>query len=263
MRDAHGTLVGILGIAHDITARKLAEAELLRSNSELAQFSYAISHDMRQPLRMISSYLQLLEMDLADQLDGEQLEYFNFAIDGAKRLDQMMVGLLDYARIGHKGEPAAWIESLALLDEALMFLRPAIAEAQAAVRIDGEWPRIRVSPVEMLRLVQNLIGNAVKFRVAGRLPEITVSSQITGGNWRLCVADNGIGVLPEQVSRLFQVFQRLQSRAAYEGTGIGLALCRKIAENHDGKIWVESAGKGQGCRFCVELPMANALETPA
>ncbi|MFZ4539934.1 HDOD domain-containing protein, partial [Propionivibrio sp.] len=253
-RDQAGAPLRVVGTHMDISERKVIETELLRSNSELEQFSYSISHDMRQPLRMISSYLKLLEMSLADQLDSEKREYFNFAIDGAKRLDQMLLGLLDYSRIGRKGEPPAWIESRSLLDEALLYLRPAIAEAQAEVHIEGLWPRLLVSPDEMLRLLQNLIGNALKFRVAGRQPQITVSSEVAGAYWRLCVADNGIGILPEQSGRLFQVFQRLQSRAVYEGTGIGLALCRKIAEHHGGKISVASAGEGLGSRFCVELP---------
>jgi signal transduction histidine kinase len=210
---------------------------------------------MRQPLRMISSYLQLLQKGLGDTLDAEKREYFNFAIDGAQRLDAMLRGLLDYSRIGRKGEPPVWIDSRAALDEALLFLRPAIAEAQAELRIDGEWPRLLASPDELLRLLQNLIGNALKFRVEGRPPVVTVSSEVINGHWRFCVADNGVGILPDQIGRLFQVFQRLQSRTAFEGTGIGLALCRKIAEHHGGKIWAESAGEGLGSRFCVELPL--------
>ncbi|MBI5922633.1 MAG: PhnD/SsuA/transferrin family substrate-binding protein [Betaproteobacteria bacterium] len=244
----------ILAVARDITERKRVEMELRRSNTELEQFSYSISHDMRQPLRMISSYLELLVKTLADKLDDEKREYFNFAIDGAKRMDAMMVGLLEYSRVGRKGEPPEWVESRALLDEALLFVQPAIAGARAEIRIEGEWPRIFVSPDEMLRLVQNLIGNAIKFRVAERTPEVTVTSEIVGTEWRICVADNGAGIVPGQIGRLFQVFQRLQSRAAYEGTGIGLALCRKIAEHHHGRIWAESAGEGQGSRFCVALP---------
>lgn len=247
---------GVVVTHTNITGRKLAELEIKRSNSELEQFSYSISHDMRQPLRMISSYLQLLEMSLADRLDGERREYFNFAIEGAKRLDAMLSGLLEYSRVGRKGAPPERIESRAALEDALRFLQPAIAEAQATVRIEGDWPQLFASPDEILRLLQNLIGNAVKFRVAGRVPEITISSSVVvGGLWRLSIADNGVGIFPEQIGRLFQVFQRLQSRAAYEGTGIGLALCRKIAEHHGGRIWVESAGEGQGCRFNVELPL--------
>lgn len=256
-RDEFGRPECLSTIMRDITERKKAETELLRSNAELEQFSYAISHDMRQPLRMISSYMQLLEKALADHLDAEKQQHFNFAIDGAKRMDAMMLGLLEYSRVGRKGEPPASTESHALLDEALLFLQPTIAETRAVVRIEGAWPLIHVSPNEILRLMQNLIGNALKFRVSGRKPEVTVTSETTGNEWRLCVTDNGIGILPDQIGRLFQVFQRLQSRADYEGTGIGLALCRKIAEHHGGRIWVESAGEGQGSAFRVQLPLAE------
>jgi PAS domain S-box-containing protein len=240
----------------DISEYVSTVAELNRSNAELVQFSYAISHDMRQPLRMVSSYMQLLERSLANQLDGEQREYFDFAIDGAKRMDTMMLGLLDYSRVGRKGESPAWIESRAVLDEALLFLQPAIAEAQATIRVEGDWPKILVSPDEMLRLMQNLIGNGLKFRVAGRKPEVRVISGVIGNEWRVSITDNGVGILPDQIDRLFQVFQRLQSRADYEGTGIGLALCRKIAEHHGGRIWAESAGEGRGSTFNLGLPMA-------
>ena len=261
VHDSSGQALGHRASNRDITERKQAEAELLRSNAELEQFSYAISHDLRQPLRMISSYLQLLEMGLRDRIDDEKREYFRFARDGARRMDAMMLGLLDYSRVGRKGEPPAWLESRAVLDDALLFLQPAIAEARAVIRIEGDWPRIFVSPDEMLRLMQNLIGNALKFRIEGRVPEVAVSGETAGKEWRMSVADNGIGIHPDQIGRLFQVFQRLQSRAAYEGTGIGLALCRKIAEHHGGRIRAESAGEGQGSRFCVALPVPR--EVPA
>jgi PAS domain S-box-containing protein len=254
-RDDSGKPAYMSTIIRDVTDYKQAESELKRSNAELEQFSYAISHDMRQPLRMISSYMQLLKSGLDGQLDSKRREYFDFAIGGAKRLDQMLVGLLDYSRVGLRGEPPAWIDSRVVLDDALRFLQPAIAEAQADIRIKGEWPRLHVSPDEMLRLVLNLIGNAVKFRVAGRKPEVTVTSETAGKEWGLCVADNGVGILPDQIGRLFQVFQRLQSRANYEGTGIGLALCRRISEHHGGRVWAESAGDKKGSRFYVALPL--------
>ncbi|MDO8811972.1 MAG: PAS domain S-box protein, partial [Gallionella sp.] len=243
------------GYFRNITERKEHEEELKRSNVDLEQFSYAVSHDMRQPLRMISSYLQLLERSLAGQLDSEKCGYFDIAIEGAKRIDQMLVELLEYSRIGRMGEPPTLIDSRAVLDEALQFLQPAIAEAQAKVDISGEWPYILASHDEILRLLQNLIGNAIKFRIAGQIPEITVTSGIVKNEWHLCVADNGVGIIPDQIKRLFQVFQRLQSREVYEGTGIGLALCRKIAEHHKGRIWAESAGEDQGSRFYVVLPV--------
>jgi len=249
----------LFSIVNDVTDREMAMAELKRSNAELEQFSYAVSHDMRQPLRMISSYLLLLESALADQLDDEKHEFFGFAVDGAKRLDKMLVALLEYSRVGRMGEPPAWVESHELRDETLLLLRPMIAEAQAAVHVEGEWPRVFVSQDEILRLLQNLIGNAIKFRVAGRTPEITLTSASNETEWRLLVADNGVGIIPDQIGRLFQVFQRLQPRTAYEGTGIGLALCRKIVERHGGRIWAESAGPGQGSRFGVVLPLCRTV----
>lgn len=244
-----------LSIVRDITGRKQAEAELKRSNVELEHFGYAISHDMRQPLRMISSYLQLIEMELADRLDAEKRSYFDFAIEGAKRIDQMLVALLEYSRAGRMGEAPTWIDSRAALDEALLFLQPAIAGAQARLDIAGDWPRIFANRDEIVRLMQNLIGNAVKFRAAGQTPEIAVTGRKGKNEWHLCVADNGIGIIPDQTQRLFQVFQRLQLRTAYEGNGVGLALCRKIAEHHKGRIWAESAGEGRGSRFHVVLPV--------
>ena len=248
---------------NDITERKRDETalreqalELLRSNSELEQFSYAISHDLRQPLRMVSSYLQLLQRGFGDTLDTERREYFHFAIDGAKRMDQMLVSLLDYSRVGRKGEPLALMDSRDVVDEALHFLKPAIHEAHATVRVSGDWPQVLVSRNEFTRLWQNLIGNAIKYRTAGRAPEIdiTVTPEAENIGWCFCVADNGIGIDPAQFERLFKVFQRLHTRDQYEGNGIGLAVARKIVERHGGRIWVESDGLGLGCRFYVTLP---------
>lgn len=248
-------LSGYLGVAEDITLSKDYEDELLRSNIELEQFSFAVSHDMRQPLRMIASYLQLIEMGLADKLNAEQHSYFNFAVEGAKRIDHMLVALLEYSRIGRKGEPAKWIESRDILNEAIKFLQPVISEARALIKIDGMFPRILAGQDEILRLLQNLIGNAVKYRIADRIPEIIITSQLLNHEWQVCVADNGVGIIPDQIKRLFKVFQRLQTRQAYEGTGIGLALSRKIVEHHKGRIWAESDGEGQGSRFYFAIPL--------
>jgi PAS domain S-box-containing protein len=253
--DTQGQIDGVCGISTDITDHKKYEEKILSSNAELEQFSYAVSHDMRQPLRMISSYLQLLEIKLADQLDGEKREYFDYAIEGAKRIDQMLMALLEYSRVGRQGEPPTLIDSRAVLDEALLFLQPAIKEAQANLNISGDWVQIFASHDEMVRLFQNLIGNATKYRIAGRTPEITITGEVINNQWHLCVADNGVGIIPNQINRLFKVFQRLHSHAAYEGTGIGLALCRKIVEHHKGRIWAESEGEGHGSKFCIALPV--------
>jgi signal transduction histidine kinase len=254
-------------IAHrDITSQKLAELALqrqtqalTRSNAELEQFAYVASHDLRQPLRMVSSYVQLLERAMADKLDDETREMMHFATDGAKRMDQMLVSLLEYSRVGRKGEPMQAMAGRAAVDEALRFLAPAIAEAQATVRVSGDWPQVIASPDEFSRLWQNLIANAVKFRLPDRLPEIDITVTPEADGWRFCVADNGIGIDPAQFERLFKVFQRLHARDQYEGSGIGLAVARKIVERHGGRIWVESGGPGKGCRFCFTLA-AHAVE---
>lgn len=251
-----GQPVRMLGTVQDITERKQAEEELRRSNTDLEQFAYAASHDMRQPLRMISSYLQLLESDLAPVLTDETRQNLQFATEGAKRMDQMLMALLDYSRIGRKADTMTVIDSREVMDEALHYLEPAIEEVRADVRINGVWPHLFASRDEILRLFQNLIDNALKYRLAAQKPEIAVSAQMVGGEWRLEVRDNGIGLLPGHEARLFKVFERLQSRSRYPGTGIGLALCRKIVEHHKGRIWVESPGPNQGCTFIVTLPVS-------
>ncbi len=259
--DAQGNPLRILGFIQDVTERRQAEQALIqktqaleRSNAELEQFAYVASHDLRQPLRMVNSYVQLLERALATRLDNDTREMMHFVTDGAKRMDQMLVSLLEYSRVGRKGEPLARMNSRDAVDEALHFLGPAIQEAQAVVQVSGDWPHVMVSRDEFTRLWQNLIGNAIKYRAADRVPHIDVTVTHEDRGWRFCVADNGIGIDPTQFERLFKVFQRLHTRDQYEGHGIGLAVARKIVERHGGRIWVESDGAGSGCRFCFNLP---------
>jgi light-regulated signal transduction histidine kinase (bacteriophytochrome) len=145
----------------------------------------------------------------------------------------------------------------------MRFLQPAILEAGAEVNIAGEWPTIFASRDELVRLFQNLIGNAVKYRIAGRPVKISVISKVDRGAWQLSIEDNGVGINPEQINRLFKVFQRLQTRDEYEGTGIGLALCRKIIEHHHGEISAKSDGEGKGSQFCVRLPVNQAADASA
>ncbi|MBE0435954.1 MAG: PAS domain S-box protein [Methylomicrobium sp.] len=251
------TVVGLFGISRDVTEQKRIEEELLRSNVDLEQFAYSVSHDMRQPLRMITGHLQLLERALRDTLDEESRTNMAFALDGARRMDAMIVSLLDYSRVGRKTEPKTWLESKEALDEAMRFLQPDIVGTQAEIDVRGEWPTVFASRDELSRLFQNLIGNALKYREADIQPRIEISSDADSANWRVSIRDNGIGIDPTQIDRLFQFFSRLQLRSRYEGTGMGLALCRRIVEHHKGNIRAESQGEGCGSTFSFELPLSK------
>ncbi|MGZ5049482.1 MAG: PAS domain S-box protein [Methylobacter sp.] len=242
----------------DITERKQIEAELVRSNTELEQFAYAVSHDMRQPLRMVSSYLSLIESALDEKLDEETRQCLNFAVDGAKRMDTMILSLLDYSRIGRKFEEIARINSKDSLDEALAFLGPELSASGGSIDVTGEWPELFASRDELTRLLQNLIGNALKYHDEGQPPQVHVHAELRSGRLRVEVRDRGIGIDPRQMDRLFKVFSRLQARSRFDGSGVGLALCRKIVEHHAGEIGVESAGEGLGCTFWFELPIAGS-----
>jgi PAS domain S-box-containing protein len=258
-RDGHGNVLGVFAAARDITERKHIEAELIRSNAELEQFAYAVSHDMRQPLRMVSSYLSLIESALAGQLDEETQQFLDFAVNGANRMDAMILSLLDYSRVGRKFEAKTQLSSKESLDEALAFLNPELNACGGAIKVTGDWPDLFASGDELTRLLQNLIGNALKYHQDNQPPQVHVHGEIRGGSLRVEVRDNGIGIAPNQLNRLFKVFSRLQARSRFEGTGVGLALCRKIVEHHGGAIGVESAGEGQGCMFWFELPVVNAV----
>jgi PAS domain S-box-containing protein len=233
---------------------------LERSNQELEHFAYAASHDLRQPLRMVTSYAQLLERHISDQLDDDGKTMLHYMRDGAQRMDSMLLSLLDYSRVGRKGQPMQVMQLKDALDEALHFLSPSIDEARAHIAVTGEWPSITASPDEMMRLFQNLVSNALKYRAPEQnAVNVTLDCHALPDSqqWQVSVTDNGIGIALEQMDRLFKVFQRLHTRAQYEGNGVGLALCRKIVERHGGKIWVESGGEGKGSRFVFTLPMQS------
>ena len=243
----------LFSIIYDITERKKAEDALQRSNADLERFAYSVSHDMRQPLRAVSGHLQLLKLCLNDKMDDNDRTNLGFALDGALRMDSMILSLLDYSRVGRKTESKQWITSRTSLDEALGFLAPLIAETKAEIKVGGEWPQVFASRDELIRLFQNLINNAIKFRDAGKKAVVEIDSTVHGEMWRVSVRDHGIGVDPQQIGRLFQFFGRLQSRERFEGTGMGLALCRRIVEHHNGRIWLESEGEGKGSTFIFEL----------
>ncbi|WP_447530251.1 sensor histidine kinase [Vreelandella sp. TE19] len=255
------------GYLRDITASHLLQQErddyresLEKSNRELEHFAYAASHDLRQPLRMVTSYAQLLKRHLGDRLDDDGSTMLHYMSDGAKRMDDMLLSLLEYSRVGRQDQPFTTFSLRESLDEALHFLAPAIADNQASVSVKGKWPEVSANQDEMTRLFQNLIGNALKYHPLDKSVEVEVAikRRRRAGSWHITVTDNGIGINSDQIPRLFKVFQRLHARGQFEGTGVGLAVCRKIVERHQGRIWVTSAGEGQGSCFHVSLPRHGA-----
>ncbi|MFO8155332.1 MAG: CBS domain-containing protein [Pseudomonadota bacterium] len=240
---------------HDATDEVGAEEEIQRSNTDLEQFAYAVSHDMRQPLRMINSYLQLLERKVGETLDEGARGYLRNAVEGARRMDAMITALLEYSRVGRKTQEKRHQPTRAALDEALEFLEPTLRETDALVEIRGEWPEWRISHDELVRLFQNLLSNALKYMPEGVQPVVTVDSRVANDGWHVAVTDNGIGIEPSQRERLFKVFARLHTETEYQGTGVGLALCRRIVEHHNGTIDVQSEGEGRGSCFCFHLPV--------
>jgi len=266
IHDLEGKVTNYLAIKTDITERKRTEArmaelmdELRRSNAELEQFAYIASHDLRQPLRMVTSYVELLERRLGDRLDQEEREFIDFARDGARRMDRLIVDLLDYSRIGRSTDLPEMVDLGEVLAETRQNLEVAIEEAAAVLRLPPSLPTIPGNYTELMRLFQNLIGNAIKYRAPGTAPAIEVSCHAEEGFWVLSVKDNGIGIPADQLDRIFGVFQRLHTRETYDGTGIGLAVCRKVAESHGGRISARSE-VGVGSEFLVTLPRSTAME---
>lgn len=224
--------------------------KLARSNAELEQLAYVASHDLQEPLRMIGSYLQLLEKRYRDKLGPEACEFIGFAVDGARRMQDLINDLLSYSRIGTRSRLFEPVDCNAVMKTVLDTLRLSIKESGAAIACDP-LPTVSGDPLQLAQLLQNLAGNAIKFRGA-RAPRIHLRAEADDGFWHFSVEDNGIGIAPDYFDRIFVMFQRLHSRAAYPGTGIGLAICKKIVERHGGRIWVESeAGKGSTFHFTL------------
>ncbi|MFP5516633.1 MAG: PAS domain S-box protein [Alphaproteobacteria bacterium] len=283
----HGRTL-MMSLIHDITERCIAEEalrgktrELERSNAELEAFAYVASHDLRQPLRVITSYLTLLERGLGTSLDDEGRECIDFARDGAQRMDRLIVDLLEYSRVGRKAKPFRPVPLDEPLRLALLNLEVAVQDAGATVTLGGPdgaaLPAVAGDDNELMRLFQNLIGNAVKYRQPGRPPvvRVTVALDRASGRQggapavRIDIRDNGIGIAAEDHDRVFGIFQRLHRRDEYEGTGVGLAVCKKVVEHHGGRLWVEGPpdddlrdadGRPCGSLFRMVLP---ALPSPA
>jgi light-regulated signal transduction histidine kinase (bacteriophytochrome) len=244
----------------EIRERRQAEAilaqrseELARSNAELEQLAYVASHDLQEPLRMIASYLQLLERRFNDKLDDEGREFMGFAVDGAHRMQALIDDLLTYSRVGTRAVSLQPTDSGKVAAMVLHGLQVAIRETGATVDC-GPLPVVAADPVQLAQLFQNLVANAIKFH-GDAPPEIRIRAQEQEGAWCFSVQDNGIGIAPEYFDRIFVMFQRLHVRREYPGTGIGLAICKKIVERHGGHIWVESV-PGQGTTFRFTIPRA-------
>ncbi|MGW3836619.1 sensor histidine kinase [Streptomyces microflavus] len=229
--------------------------ELRRSNSELEQFAYVASHDLQEPLRKVASFCQLLEKRYGQELDDRGKQYIAFAVDGAKRMQVLINDLLTFSRVGRVNEGKQPVDLGKVLDRALGNLAVAVEESGAVIERPQELPELLGDSTALTMVWQNLIGNAVKFRREGVESRITVDCVREGEDWHLTVSDNGIGIAPEFADKVFVIFQRLHARDEYEGTGIGLALCRKIIEFHGGRIWLD-AGPGEGTRIHFTLPVA-------
>ena len=234
-------------------------AELSRSNEELRQFAVIASHDLQEPLRMISSFVQLLSKRYQKKLDQNAEEFIRFAVDGTRRMHELIDDLLSYSRLDKIVAGNASVDCQEALRRALDNLHVTVSESAAVIEHDS-LPIVRVDESQLVQLLQNLLGNAIKFRHADRPPRIHVGAEPMDGKWCLSVRDNGIGIDPKFFERIFQIFQRLHGRHEYPGTGIGLAICKKIVERHRGRIWVESR-PGEGSVFRFTLP--GSLEIAA
>lgn len=248
------------GFVEDISEAKAREAreqqyleELKRSNAELEQFAYVASHDLQEPLRMVASFVQLLERRYQGRLDKDADEFIAFAVDGATRMQALIRDLLAYSRVGSRGRPLQPVACESVLAAVLDNLRIAIEDSAAQVRHDP-LPVVLGDESQLIQLFQNLIGNAIKFRTEAP-PQVDIAASLEGVFWHFRFSDNGIGIDPEYADRIFVIFQRLHPADAYPGTGIGLSVCKKIVERHGGRIWVESS-QGHGASFHFTLKAA-------
>ena len=250
----------VTAVIRDITERKLAEQKLKitledleRSNKELEQFAYVASHDLQEPLRMVSSFTQMLERRYHDKLDADAKEFIGFAVDGANRMQVLINDLLTYSRVGTRGKLFEPTDMNEVLGQAIANLSVAIEENHTIITND-ELPTVRVDATQLVQLFQNLLSNGIKFR-GNNTPFVHVSFTENSDEWVFSVKDNGIGIAPAYYERIFVIFRRLQTKAEYPGTGIGLAICKKIVERHGGKISVESElGKGSTFYFTIPKP---------
>ena len=252
MRDQHGAIVMWIGSSTDIHDQKLTEQELRRANQALEQFAYSASHDLQEPLRTVKIYSELLSIECGDRLNGETLEYLAHVNSAAARMEILLRDLLEYTRASMMEKPSAAVDSADCFRAALANLKGANLEKGARVEV-GALPCITAHVTHLQQLFQNLVGNAIKYSAEGVPPVIRVSAQRQADDWLFSVSDNGIGIEPEFKERIFGLFKRLHTNDQYSGTGIGLAICQRVVEFYDGRIWVESE-PGKGSTFYFTLP---------
>jgi len=265
-RDSSGNPIGFRGIVRDVTERKQAEEalkekteELARSNRELEQFAYVASHDLQEPLRMVTNFVQLLAKRYQGKLDSNADDFIHFAVDGATRMWNLINDLLTYSRVGTRGNLFELVDCEEVVQNCVNNLKVALEESRAEVTHDP-LPKTVADFSQIEQLFQNLIGNAIKFH-GEESPRVHISARPNGDYWLFSVRDNGIGIAPEYKERIFVIFQRLHGKDKYPGTGIGLAICKKIVERHGGHIWVESE-PGKGATFYFTLPKEGVQQTP-
>ena len=252
----HGKFV--VSAIRDVTERRQVEAtlrrqqqELANSNDQLQQFAYVASHDLQEPLRMVSSYLQLLQRRYSGKLDSNADEFIGFAVDGAKRMQALINDLLAYSRVGTRGGDFVSVDLNVTLKRIVKDLEVLIADTGAAVGF-ADLPTVSGDPSQLTQLFQNLVANGIKFRKPGAAPHVSIEAHRVRGAWEFVVRDDGIGIEPQYFDRIFQIFQRLHTRDEYPGTGIGLAICKRIVDRHGGSIRVEST-PGEGSAFVFTL----------
>ncbi|TYL35841.1 PAS domain-containing sensor histidine kinase [Natronococcus pandeyae] len=246
-----------IGVIRDVTEREEYRQKLEESNERLEQFAYAVSHDLQEPLRMVTSYLQLLERRYGGELDEDAEEFIDYAVDGAERMREMIDDLLDYSRVETQGDPLEPVELNTVIDDVCTDLQLQIEDSDAHIEV-ASLPQVSGDRGQLRRVFQNLLSNAIEYS-GDEPPRVAVSAEQDGSMWRISVYDEGIGIDPDETDRVFEVFQRLHSRDESEGTGIGLALCRRIVERHGGEIWVDSE-PGEGSTFSFTLSPAHDHE---
>lgn len=245
-----------VGLFRDISQRKKIQRELEESNKRLEQFAYAASHDLQEPLRMVSSYLQLIDQRYGDEFDEDGEEFLEFALDGANRMREMIDGLLAYSRVETRGDPFGPVDLNAVVRDVQADLQLRIEETDAELLVD-DLPRVAGDRSQLRQVMQNLVSNALTYS-GKEQPRIEITAERDGERWQISVQDHGIGIDPADTDKIFEVFHRLHSRDEYGGTGLGLAVCQRIIERHDGKIWVDTR-PGDGSIFRFTLPAVETL----